>query len=62
MLKRLGITRLGFRESSVMDSFAAMMRGRPMDLGLAAKLTHWGLAPGGHTSAAGARDCLPNLT
>jgi hypothetical protein len=49
MLKRLGITRLGFRESSVMDSVAAMMRGRPMDLGLAAKLTLRALAPGGHT-------------
>jgi hypothetical protein len=38
MLKRLGVTRLGFREHSAMASFAATMHGRPMELGLAAEI------------------------
>lgn len=39
MLKRLGVKSLNFRERSVMDSFAALLRGRPMELGLAAEIT-----------------------
>jgi GT2 family glycosyltransferase len=38
MLERLGIARLRFRERSTKDTFAAMMRGRAMDIGVAAEL------------------------
>jgi GT2 family glycosyltransferase len=38
MLKRLGVTRLCFMSDSVLASFKAMMRGRPMELGLAAEI------------------------
>ena len=38
MLKRLGVTRLSFSTNSVMASFAEVLRGRPMELGLTAEM------------------------
>jgi hypothetical protein len=41
-LARLGIDKLSFAERNVAESFAARMRGRPMDLGLTAEIAVMG--------------------
>jgi hypothetical protein len=38
MLARLGIAALRFNEDAAASSFAAILRGRPMDVGLAARI------------------------
>jgi hypothetical protein len=41
-MARLGVTNLGFSANAEAESFASLIRGRPMDLGLTAAITIMG--------------------